>query len=353
MEDGLGKQKACIFPDFYFDFLLQATWDASLCWESCKAIVEEASAGLLFLAAWVTWYRCRSHLQNVSESDDDLSAEYRRQLESLKMNCQVLWMLVIPTHNRGLYEQLIMSLPHKMCWNSAFNAPIRTMESSVFGPWGMWCKRRGWSLAVSMAQLSSLWRDLGLNLVLRCLTGSALMWLSNHAYCCFMASQRAASFPAARFSASSSPEASVSGRAGRRREGKSICEGSAALVLGKSDGLSNIWAIKPNGLNISGNIVSMKDVVVPNCVNMYMIYLAASCKCKRSKAYATRGTLMAHWPPYCLTSTFLYYTGRFWGKKTFPPATKWNKWLFFLSNVATMQANLLFLQCNLDFVRFI
>lgn len=46
----------------------------------------------------------------------------------------------------------------------------------------------------SMAQLSSLWRDLGLNLVLRCLTGSVLMWLSNHAYCCFMALQRAASF---------------------------------------------------------------------------------------------------------------------------------------------------------------
>lgn len=144
-----------------------------------------------------------------------------------------------------------------------------------------------------MAQLSSLWRDLGLNLVLRCLTGSALMWLSNHACCCFEASQRAASFPAARRPASSSPKVGVSGCAGRRREGKSICEGSTALVLGESDGLSNIWAIKANGLSISGNVVSMKDVVVPHCVNMYMIYLAASCKCKRSLAYVTRGTLMA------------------------------------------------------------
>lgn len=44
-----------------------------------------------------------------------------------------------------------------------------------------------------MAQLSSLWRDLGLDSLLRCLIGSALMWLSNQAYCCFMALQRAAS----------------------------------------------------------------------------------------------------------------------------------------------------------------
>lgn len=135
-----------------------------------------------------------------------------------------------------------------------------------------------------MARLSSLWRDLGLNLVLRCLTGSALMWLSNRACRCLAASQRAASFQ---------PGSGL-------RSAFQVVLGEDARVEAcvkearpsSLPNLSNIGAIKPNGLSVSGN-ASMKDVGVPHCVNMYMIYLAASCKCKRSAAYATRGTLMA------------------------------------------------------------
>lgn len=105
----------------------------------------------------------------------------------------------------GLEEQLIMTLPRRIkvlefCQVAATSAMEPTLNMSVFGPWGMWCKRWGWSPVDSMAQLSSLWRDLGLNLVLRCLIGSALMWLSNQACCCFMALQRAASFCCERFS---------------------------------------------------------------------------------------------------------------------------------------------------------
>lgn len=46
--------------------------------------------------------------------------------------------------------------------------------------------RGGWSQIDSIAQLCALWRDLGPNLVLHCLIGWVLMWLSNQADCWLM-----------------------------------------------------------------------------------------------------------------------------------------------------------------------
>lgn len=117
----------------------------------------------------------------------------------------------------------------------------------------------GWSLMDSMAQLSSLWRDVGLNLVLRCLTGSVLMWLSNHAYCCFTALQRAASFsPMQGFQ----PEVSISGCGGNRFKGKTIYKDTK----GELDWLSCIWVF----LKTSFLWGMVQFLIICMCVSWYI-----------------------------------------------------------------------------------
>lgn len=111
-----------------------------------------------------------------------------------------------------------------------------------------------------MAQLSSLWRDLGLNLVRCRLIGSGLMWLSNQACCCFMALQRAASFllPGSSLDLAESQHLSVK--------------------TTETRGMSCLWALKPNGLDISGSIFSVCLWGVLQflmCVCMFYVYMFA------------------------------------------------------------------------------
>lgn len=86
------------------------------------------------------------------------------------------------------YQQVLHrpGLKDKKLMDSTFQGISGVIPDS--GPWGVrWCKMEaGWSQIDSIARLCAMWRDLGPNLVLHCLIGWALMWLSNQADCWLM-----------------------------------------------------------------------------------------------------------------------------------------------------------------------